>query len=278
MSFAQAVGSFVDQLIGVDQAKRNEYHQKEFAKHGIRWKVADAKAAGLHPLAALGMQGASFSPVSVAGELGQAGQGLDRAMQATRTAPERTEVANAQLVHARLMNENMSLQNDLLRQRIGERQNAQVGPPFPEATSYPVVSGDVNMSRLMSDSVPEGTVRRTPSEVVSTSPLGGHMEAGTQPGGAAYDFGPLGKWNLLSQRATEALEDMGLAKYAALVGMNLPTRDDSMSWAEAALSTYGDLLKPKWVREMERREGAMMIPVNRGGRLYWKFRDGREAR
>lgn len=30
--------------------------QREFAQHGIRWRVEDARAAGLHPLAALGMQ------------------------------------------------------------------------------------------------------------------------------------------------------------------------------------------------------------------------------
>lgn len=36
--------------------------QKEFAQHGIRWKVEDAKAAGLHPLFGAGLTGASFSP------------------------------------------------------------------------------------------------------------------------------------------------------------------------------------------------------------------------
>ena len=46
----------------------NYAHQKEFAQNGIRWKVEDAKAAGIHPLFALGAQGATFSPISV-GEL-----------------------------------------------------------------------------------------------------------------------------------------------------------------------------------------------------------------
>lgn len=36
--------------------------QKEFAQHGIRWKVEDAKQAGLHPLFGAGLTGASFSP------------------------------------------------------------------------------------------------------------------------------------------------------------------------------------------------------------------------
>jgi len=36
--------------------------QKDFAQHGIRWRVEDAKAAGIHPLAAVGAAGASYSP------------------------------------------------------------------------------------------------------------------------------------------------------------------------------------------------------------------------
>lgn len=42
--------------------RQNIEFQKEFAKHGIQWKVEDAKQAGIHPLAALGAQTVSFSP------------------------------------------------------------------------------------------------------------------------------------------------------------------------------------------------------------------------
>jgi hypothetical protein len=42
--------------------KDNEANQREFAQMGIQWKVADAKAAGLHPLYALGGSGATYSP------------------------------------------------------------------------------------------------------------------------------------------------------------------------------------------------------------------------
>lgn len=40
----------------------NLKYQKEFAQHGISWRVDDARQAGLHPLAALGAQVTSFSP------------------------------------------------------------------------------------------------------------------------------------------------------------------------------------------------------------------------
>lgn len=36
--------------------------QKEFAQNSIQWRVADAKAAGLHPLYALGGAGSSYQP------------------------------------------------------------------------------------------------------------------------------------------------------------------------------------------------------------------------
>lgn len=54
--------SELDPLI---QQKRQEDFQREFAQMGVRWRVADAKAAGLHPLAALGTSGASATPVPV---------------------------------------------------------------------------------------------------------------------------------------------------------------------------------------------------------------------
>jgi len=43
--------------------------QKEFAQYGLRWKAEDARRAGLHPLAALGSQTQSFSPISVGNPL-----------------------------------------------------------------------------------------------------------------------------------------------------------------------------------------------------------------
>ena len=42
--------------------------QRQFAKHGIRWKVQDAKAAGIHPLAALGVSPSQAAPTAVGGD------------------------------------------------------------------------------------------------------------------------------------------------------------------------------------------------------------------
>lgn len=111
--------------------------QKRFAQEGIRWRVEDAKAAGIHPIYALGAQGASFSPVSAnftaesgaAAGMAAAGQDLGRAINSTRTEAERA-VAGAQ---AKLALENMSLQNESLRADIASKNARLVqgsGPPM----------------------------------------------------------------------------------------------------------------------------------------------------
>ena len=41
-------------ILGHDSERKNRNLQEDFAKKGIGWRVADAKQAGLHPLAALG--------------------------------------------------------------------------------------------------------------------------------------------------------------------------------------------------------------------------------
>lgn len=105
-----AAGSLVGGLISNNSqnqlAQQNYQAQKEFAQNGIRWKVADAKAAGLHPLAALGAQGYTYNPVAVggsdlgfsdaAGYLSQMGQGIDRARLAKEQAAERALERKAQ--------------------------------------------------------------------------------------------------------------------------------------------------------------------------------------
>lgn len=45
-----------------EQATANANLQKEFAQYGVRWRVEDAKAAGLHPMYALSGGGAAFAP------------------------------------------------------------------------------------------------------------------------------------------------------------------------------------------------------------------------
>lgn len=128
-------------------AQLNLDQQREFAQQGIRWKVDDAKASGLHPLAALGAQVSSFSPISVGSssaalesstsvapklDLSDMGQNLSRAEAAGSTAGERTSKLAAEVakVMGALSLEKAGLENDLLRTNIA-KERSQIGPPFP---------------------------------------------------------------------------------------------------------------------------------------------------
>lgn len=120
------LGGLMNRSSAKSDQSRNIALQKEFAQNGIRWKVADAKAAGLHPLAALGASTATYTPVTQVGAMGDTvanmGQDISRAMYANASTAERKEEQvrmqaynDAQL---KLQTENMSLQNDLIRQQI----------------------------------------------------------------------------------------------------------------------------------------------------------------
>lgn len=69
-----------------EQRAQNVENQERFAKHGIQWRVNDAKAAGLHPLFGIGGSGSSFSPnpvtvgdgTSISAAPGTAAEGIQR--------------------------------------------------------------------------------------------------------------------------------------------------------------------------------------------------------
>ena len=92
-------------------ADANMRMQREFAQQGVRWKVEDAKAAGLHPLAALGSQTNAYTPQAMpvfddspmGRGISQAGQNISRAVATQKTAEEK-EFTALKLQRARLEN------------------------------------------------------------------------------------------------------------------------------------------------------------------------------
>lgn len=120
--------------------QKNYEAQKEFAQQGLRWKVEDAKAAGIHPLYAVGAPAQSFSASFAAPQIGadtsmgnamaSAGQDIGRAVSATLTPTERAYNQTVQ----QLGLERASLENELLRTQI-RRQLVETGPGFPSATT-----------------------------------------------------------------------------------------------------------------------------------------------
>lgn len=166
--------------------------QKELAMNGIRMKVNDAKASGIHPLYALGAVGPSFSPVShVDGGTGaepsqwpsamrSMGQDLNRAALATATPHERQMSI--------LETERAHLGNELLRAQIRNLNN-QVGPPLPipgsgtSSTGMAAHSGNKVTPTL-------GTYEAKPTEVNTSQPGNTPIAAG--PGAPYVQFADVG--------------------------------------------------------------------------------------
>lgn len=129
---------------GDEQFSRNAGLQRDFAKQGVRWRVADARAAGIHPLAALGANLPSASPITVGVDGGlysafgnAMGQNLSRAAVSRMTGRERAENDMRSHEMYQLEKERMQLENDALRAQVYGSYGAvsrQPGdpPPFPE--------------------------------------------------------------------------------------------------------------------------------------------------
>lgn len=180
-------------------SERQMAEQREFAQHGIRWKVEDAVAAGLHPLAALGTNSPSYSPTSVnfapeingrGAAFAQMGQNLSRSYQATATQDER--------IASKLRLENMQLQNDLLRSQISSINNPN-NPPMPIAGSDSFVSGQGD----------SGIMVVNPSSRTSSAPGRPAQEAGWRPD-VSYSRTDTGLTPVIPQGISESMESEGI--------------------------------------------------------------------
>lgn len=140
---ATLAGSLLAKRSEEKQANIQSDFQREFAQHGIRWKVEDAKAAGLHPLAALGAQTTAYQPVYVGGTgsdygLSKIGQDISRAISSRQTWKERyVEALRVKQEEEKLRN--MVLQNDRL---ASDAVGTPPAFPIPEPNSLGVVGQD----------------------------------------------------------------------------------------------------------------------------------------
>lgn len=202
---------FSDPAGEAEHQKATEYaRQKEFAQMGIRWKVEDAKAAGLHPLAAIGAAGASYSPQAVVlgedrlggavqalNEMQRHGQNTNRAQAATMTEDER-RLAGLTLRNAELRNQLLEAQIANLRQ--------PTNPPMPTTTGAP-------------RGLPEGVVLE-PSKQVMSKPGSPHLEAAPTPALKRFNIGGGASVDLPSQAMSESVEAMGPFAGPLLVGIS----------------------------------------------------------
>lgn len=138
---ASILGNVLQNNANEKKAQQQYEQQKEFAQSGIQWKVQDAEKAGIHPLYALGANTVSYSPTSVGGAdwsgIGQAGQNIGRALDATRSQPAR--MAAAEMTGVQI--EGAKLDNDLKRAQLASllqtTRQAGAGPAMPNAATMP---------------------------------------------------------------------------------------------------------------------------------------------
>jgi uncharacterized protein YnzC (UPF0291/DUF896 family) len=90
MDLTLGLGSLIGGIVNAgaqrDTNAANVAMQKEFAQKGIQWKVNDAKAAGVHPLAALGAQ--THSP-NIPLQNPRPGEAFENAIRTYQSASEK---------------------------------------------------------------------------------------------------------------------------------------------------------------------------------------------
>lgn len=119
-------------------------YQKELHKNQVQWRVEDAKKAGIHPLAALGLSSASYSPVSGSIDtsgtdyswLGDVGQNLNRAIQQGKTQKEREQALVKQNQYDDIMLRKANAEADLAESTAASerlRLHRELFPSAPKA-------------------------------------------------------------------------------------------------------------------------------------------------
>lgn len=123
-------------------ASANADLQREFAKNGIRWKVEDARRAGVSPALAMGASTIGATPVHIGEErgpvFGEAGQDLGRAISATSTGEERV------LQKLRVQSAQLDIEGKALDNQIRASQLKRLGssPAFPGSDNFIPGQGD----------------------------------------------------------------------------------------------------------------------------------------
>lgn len=140
--FGELIGSLIGAGASLFGASKDRKAQKEFAQNGLQWRTQDALNAGIHPLAAIGFNGPSYSPVygNIGSSLAGMGQGIDRAVEATMSGPER----GLKGVMDKLQLRNAELQNSMLEAQIADIKRGWspgTAPARPGAGS--TISGSV---------------------------------------------------------------------------------------------------------------------------------------
>lgn len=189
--------------------------QKEFAQNGIQWKVRDAQAAGIHPLAALGAQTMSYTPSSIGGSdyadsgvqmAASMGQDISSALFRNSTAEQRQATALQQ----------QSMMLDIEGKTIDNQIRAQQLKQMSSTPAFPSSNSDMPLLTGQGDSRPTagggGLVQEHPLYRVHSQPGQPAQEVGAVP-----DYGftrtPTGLAIVPSKDVKEKIEDQMIPEF-----------------------------------------------------------------
>lgn len=172
-----------DQQWNEENQKREHGFQREMAQHGIRWRVEDAMAAGLHPLFALGAQlpGGSPAPISIGG-VGEA-SAPNAHLPKSLTAAEHAATAQALKTQEALENK-YDAEAMLARSQAMRLQQQGQGQPDSPTLLGPRsgVEGQAIPSRLQYAQGNVDAIEMVAPKVLSSRPGDVSATPGKQPG------------------------------------------------------------------------------------------------
>lgn len=236
---AGAIISAVGGLLGAGISKGSSDADRRFqrlaATQGIKWRVQDAKRAGVHPIYALGAPTFNPSPIGdggAGGILASMGQDIGRSIDATQTEQERMNQRRAELAAVApyqkevqaLTTEKMRLENAILAKRL---TSGTGNPPFPSSTDPYWMDGQANSGLKTGSGRPplrgsfDGSfpIIDQPQKRTATSPL----KVGQEPG-AVNDLGftrtSTGLAPVMSEDAKQRLEE----DFLGMLAWNLRNR------------------------------------------------------
>lgn len=209
-AIAAIAGAAIGALSQQKANRDNEQTQREFAQSGIRWRVEDAKAAGLHPLYAIGGSGATYTPSAQPVFNGaELGQNLSRAASAFSSSSEQQlKAANLKALEAQADRDFAAAQ--AYRSEAARLGQSQTPPVSQEDLDWFAAKGMGNPLVAQSFAVPNPDAQVRPLDPAPPA----YLEAGVKPGFQRYVTPIAGEVILPSSssmsEAVEALENPAL--------------------------------------------------------------------
>lgn len=252
MSIFSAIGGLVGGLLGNKSADKRQNEMLAWQERMDNTKIqrlqADAKAAGVHPLAAMGTSLSSPSPTVVGGrpDFADMGQNIGRAVDATMSTEEKQ--SDADKVATALKLKNMDLQNQVIEQQLANSAATTVNmtgtpPGYSAALAKEILRQDVRG---------EAEARLRERDPLGMGPIALKQNRRWSP----------------SQKVEDEYSDVVSNVYGVLKFMrdyNLSTRPQKGDWNYPLTKRYW---QEKWNQNQARTDGRYLMR-RRGDHGYW---------